>query len=161
MPTDQRNQATIRSRHYRRHLAWQPTSDPRPLKMVHLQRPSHRHGSHVTILITWLERVREGMFHVPYTCTTADFWHRLIGIMLGRLRMNVDDCISEYETLGCEVFGHSRKCHIRSPLFWPRDKYKYKTLENVVRDVVRRRVPKVAEFPGGRNFAFDENRCRT
>lgn len=85
----------------------------------------------------------------------------LIGIMLGRLRMNVDDCISEYETLGAKVFGHSRKCHIRSPLFWPRDKYKHKTLESVVRDVVRRRVPKVAEFPGGRNFASDENRCRT
>lgn len=86
---------------------------------------------------------------------------RLIGIMLGRLRMNVDDCISEYEILGAEVFAHSRKCHLRSPLFWPRDKYNYKTLERVVRDVVRRRVPKVAEFPGGRNFAFDENRCRT
>ena len=75
--------------------------------------------------------------------------------------MNVDDCIAEYETLGAQVFGHSRKCHIRSPLFWPRDKYNVKVLENVVRDVVRRRVPKVAEFPGGRNFAFDENRCRT
>lgn len=85
----------------------------------------------------------------------------LIGIMLGRLRMNVDDCISEYEILGAKVFGHSRKWHLRSPLFWPRDKYNFKTLENVVRDVVRRRVPKVAEFPGGRNFAFDENRCRT
>lgn len=81
--------------------------------------------------------------------------------MLGRLRMNVDDCISEYEILGAKVFGHSRKCHLRSPLFWPRDKYNYKTLESVVRGVVRRRVPKVAEFPGGRNFAFDENRCRT
>lgn len=99
---------------------------------------------------------------MPYVwITPADSFVRLIGIMLGRLRMNVDDCISEYETLGAEVFGHSRKCHIRSPLFWPRDKYKYKTLERVVRDVVRRRVPKVAEFPGGRNFAFDENRCRT
>lgn len=108
------------------------------------------------------EQVREGVSHMPYVwITPADSFVRLIGIMLGRLRMNVDDCISEYETLGAEVFGHSRKCHIRSPLFWPRDKYKYKTLERVVRDVVRRRVPKVAEFPGGRNFAFDENRCRT
>lgn len=99
---------------------------------------------------------------MPCICMNlADFLLRLIGIMLGRLRMNVDECISEYETLGAEVFGHPRKFHIRSLLFWPRDKYNYKTLENVVRDVVRRRVPKVAEFPGGRNFAFYENRCRT
>ena len=99
---------------------------------------------------------------MPWTLErSADFFLRLIGIMLGRLRMNVDDCITEYEKLGSKVFGHSRKCHIRSPLFWPRDKYNYKTLERVVEDVVRRRVPKVAEFPGGTNFAFDENRCRT
>ena len=75
--------------------------------------------------------------------------------------MNIDDCIREYESLGAKVFGHSRMFHLRSPLWWPRDKYNHKTLEDVVKDVVKRRVPKVAEFPGGRNFAFDENRCRT
>ena len=80
--------------------------------------------------------------------------------MLGRLRMNLDDCISEYETLGELVFGQSRKFHLQSPLFWARDKYNHEILEDVVRDVVRRRVPKVASFPGGMNFAFDENRCR-
>lgn len=130
--------------------------------VVSLPRPSRRRGSHATILTTSLERVQEGMSGSPcFWPPSADPSLRLIGIMLGRLRMNVDDCISEYEILGAKVFGHSRKCHLRSPLFWPRDKYNYKTLEHVVRDVVRRRVPKVAEFPGGRNFAFDENRCRT
>ena len=81
--------------------------------------------------------------------------------MLGRLRMNIDDCIEDYETLGEKVFGRSRLFHLRSPLFWIRDKYNHKVLEDVVRDVVRKRVPKVATFPGGQNFAFDENRCRT
>ncbi|MCJ1394320.1 hypothetical protein MMC18_007198 [Xylographa bjoerkii] len=85
----------------------------------------------------------------------------LIGIMLGRLRMNIDDCITDYESLGNEVFGHSRWVHLRSPLFWPRDKYNHKTLEKVIHGVVNRRVPRVASFPGGRNFAYDEKRCRT
>lgn len=80
--------------------------------------------------------------------------------MLGRLRMNIDDCINEYENLGGKAFGHSRYFHLRSPLFWPRDKYNHKVLEETIKDVVRRNVPKVAGFPGGMNFAFDENRCR-
>ena len=90
----------------------------------------------------------------------ADHYRSLIAIMLGRLRMNIDDCIREYETLGAKVFGHSRWFHLRSPLFWPRDKYNHKVLQETVRDVVKRYIPKVADFPGGRNFAFDENRCR-
>ncbi|MCJ1470616.1 hypothetical protein MMC07_009262 [Pseudocyphellaria aurata] len=81
--------------------------------------------------------------------------------MLGRLRMSIDDCIRDYENFGQMVFGHSRRVHVRTPLFWPRDKYDEKVLEAVVRDVVERNVPHVATFPGGRNFAFDENRCRT
>lgn len=74
--------------------------------------------------------------------------------------MNIDDCISDYEIFGDKVFGHSRWFHLRSPLFWPRDKYSHKVLKEVVRDVVKARVPKVASFPGGKNFVFDENRCR-
>jgi len=85
----------------------------------------------------------------------------LIGIMLGRLRMNIDDCIADYEDFGARVFGRKRWVHVRSPLWWPRDRYSHKTLENVVKEVVRRRVPKVPQFPGGQNFSSDENRCRT
>ena len=85
----------------------------------------------------------------------------LISIMLGRLRMNIDDCISDYETLGGKVFGHSRWVHVRSLLWYPRDKYNHKNVENVIKDVVDHRVPKIHKFPGGQNFAFDENRCRS
>lgn len=81
--------------------------------------------------------------------------------MLGRLRMNIDDCIRDYEYFGERVFGHSRWFHIRSLLFWPRDKYDHRVLEEAVQKVVETRGPHVASFPGGRNFAFDENRCRT
>lgn len=84
----------------------------------------------------------------------------LIGILLGRLRMNVDDCIAEYEKLGEEVFGHSRWFHLRSPFWWPREQYNHKTLERIIQRVVNEKVPKIGNFPGGKNFQFDENRCR-
>ncbi|KAF8537718.1 hypothetical protein BDD12DRAFT_717299, partial [Trichophaea hybrida] len=32
----------------------------------------------------------------------------LSAIMLGRLRMSVDDCLTEYNTLGSQVFGKPR-----------------------------------------------------
>ncbi|KAL8784521.1 MAG: hypothetical protein Q9195_009007 [Heterodermia aff. obscurata] len=83
----------------------------------------------------------------------------LISIMIGRLRMNIDDCIHDYEKFGAKVFGRSRWFSIRMPppFFWIRSKYNEKHLEDAVKDVVRQRVPKVADFPGGTNFAFDEN----
>ena len=84
----------------------------------------------------------------------------LIGIMLGRLRMNIDDCIQDYENFGSKVFARSRWCHLRSPLWFPREKYNHKVLKEVVQNVVNARVPKVGTFPGGKTFAFDENRCR-
>ena len=85
----------------------------------------------------------------------------LIAIMLGRLRMNIDDCVSDYEKLGGKVFGRSRWFHLRSPLWFPRDKYNHRNLENAVKEVVDQKIPKIAKFPGGQNFGFDENRCRT
>ena len=86
----------------------------------------------------------------------------LISIMLGRLRMNIDDCIADYEKLGAKVFARSRWFQLRSPPpFWfPREKYNHRVLEQVVQEVVAERVPKIGGFPGGKIFAFDENRCR-
>ena len=80
--------------------------------------------------------------------------------MLGRLRMNIDDCICAYETLGEKIFARPRWFHIRSPLFYIRSKYNAKVLEGVLEDVVSQRVPGGSDFPGGKNFAYDENRCR-
>lgn len=83
----------------------------------------------------------------------------LISIMLGRLRMSIDDCIVEYETLGPKVFAHPRWFHLRTPLFWPRDKYDHRSLEKAIRGVIDRRSCNVAG--GDKCFASDENRCRT
>ena len=74
--------------------------------------------------------------------------------------MNIDDCIGEYETLGEKVFARPRRFHIRSPFFYIRDKYSAKVLESVLEDVVSRRVAGGADFPGGKNFAHDEDRCK-
>ena len=74
--------------------------------------------------------------------------------------MNIDDCISEYETLGEKIFARPRWFHIRSPLFCIRSKYDAKVLETVMEDLVSRRVAGGADNPGGKNFAHDENRCR-
>ena len=84
----------------------------------------------------------------------------LISIMLGRLRMNIDDCIKNYEHLGSRVFGNSRWFHLRSIFWFPREKYNHEVLEEVVQGVVDDHVPKIGTFPGGETFAFDENRCR-
>lgn len=83
----------------------------------------------------------------------------LISIMLGRLRMSIDDCIAEYETLGPKVFAHPRWFHVKSLLFWPRDKYDHRSLEKAIREVIDRRSPLV--YGGDKSFASDENRCRT
>ncbi|MCJ1349383.1 hypothetical protein MMC31_007623 [Peltigera leucophlebia] len=83
----------------------------------------------------------------------------LIGIMLGRLRMSIDDCITEYETLGPKVFAHPRPFHLRTLRFWPCDKYDHRSLEKAIREVIDRRSPSVGG--GDKNFASDENRCRT
>jgi hypothetical protein len=120
-----------------------------------------RHGFHATISTMWLVQVLEGRSSLRSEVYTAEHAYRLIGIMIGRLRMSIDDCIYEYEQLGGKVFGHPRHFHLRSPLFLPRDKYASRRLRNVVSDVVKRRVPKESFFPGGTNLAFDENRCRT
>ena len=96
--------------------------------------------------------IEDGALLTPYS---------LIAIMLGRLRMNIDDCITEYENLGEKVFAHSRWFHSTSPLWWSRAKYNHKTLERVIQEVIRERVPKLSTFPGGTNFGYNENRCRT
>lgn len=65
----------------------------------------------------------------------------LIAIMLGRLRMTVDDCIQEYERLAGSVFGHANLFHQTFlPTAWmKRPKYDTAVLESVIRGVITRR----------------------
>ena len=83
----------------------------------------------------------------------------MIAIMLGRLSMDVEECIAAYEQLADRVFGHPRRFHIRKPPWIPRDKYNHKNLEDVLKDIV-----KLKSHSGKANASFrqpNEDMCRT
>ncbi|KAI9725004.1 MAG: hypothetical protein M1812_000280 [Candelaria pacifica] len=77
--------------------------------------------------------------------------------MLGRLRMRVEDCVTEYERLGKEVFGKPR------PLKYY--KYSHTNLERVIKDVVQRHCRDGHSAGNGRDLLEQPeshiNRCRT
>ncbi|KAL9619199.1 MAG: hypothetical protein Q9160_006134 [Pyrenula sp. 1 TL-2023] len=83
----------------------------------------------------------------------------LIAILLGRLRLSVDDAIKEYEIMGEIVFGHGRIFSIRGPIPFPRDKYSGKRFVEVVKHVVNTRLPKQAY--GDHLFISHERMCKT
>jgi hypothetical protein len=59
----------------------------------------------------------------------------LIATMLGRLRMNVPDCLDYYKKFGNDLFGHKRN---PIPLA---TKYRHKPLEEAVKEIVRKHCP--------------------
>jgi hypothetical protein len=86
---------------------------------------------------------------------------RLIAIMLSRLRMNIDDCLLEYKTMGQVIFGKPRTWSIRGPLFFPKEKYDHKNLQRAIEDVINRRAVKSHGDLGEHMFKSSEDRCRT
>ena len=89
--------------------------------------------------------------------------------MLSRLRMNIDDCITEYTELGKRIFGNQlrffhaqrRIFSLRGPIPWNREKYDYKDLEKVVQEVVDKRINVSKDRAAGQMFPSHESRCRT
>jgi hypothetical protein len=91
---------------------------------------------------------------------------RLIALMLGRLKMSVDECLEAYQTLGDSIFGHPRWRHIRQfkiPfLWWPRSKYNKQKFEDVIQGFVNRYEPRRVGDPAGSDYLPDpEDRCKT
>ncbi|KAI0379889.1 FabD/lysophospholipase-like protein [Hypomontagnella monticulosa] len=83
----------------------------------------------------------------------------LIAIMLGRFRMTVDDCIHEYKSLSGKVFGKSRPLHaLNSP--FPFCKYNTKKFEEVIKDVIVRRVENGRDNPQNVRFDTEHGMCR-
>lgn len=87
--------------------------------------------------------------------------YRLIAIMLGRLRMSIDDAIEEFTSLAGEVFGSPRYFHIRGPLFWPRSKYDHAVLERVVANLTNEYTGARRFNASGKNFNSDPLMCKT
>lgn len=85
----------------------------------------------------------------------------LISIMLGRLRMSVDDCMREYEKLSDDIFGHPRWASVKGPIPWLRDKYDGETIQKAVEDVINRRMSPEERKAGAGSFNSPPGLCRT
>jgi hypothetical protein len=86
---------------------------------------------------------------------------RLIAIMLGRLRMNVDECIEDYKTMGGIIFGRPRLFSMRGPLPANRSKYDHEKLKGAVEAVVNQRLVGHGDHLGDHTFPSSQERCRT
>ncbi|OTA61064.1 FabD/lysophospholipase-like protein [Hypoxylon sp. EC38] len=83
----------------------------------------------------------------------------LIAIMLGRFRMTVDDCIYEYRHLAGSVFGRPRYFHAMNCLI-SRCKYNTKKFEQVITNVIMRRMEQGRLNPQNVPFVTDYGLCR-
>lgn len=82
----------------------------------------------------------------------------LIAIMLSRLRMNVEECLEEFQTMLDNVWSQRRTFSIRSYTFMPREKYSHEALERALKDMVKRKNP-----DGNKDATFrqqNEDMCR-
>ncbi|KAI3320729.1 FabD/lysophospholipase-like protein [Xylariaceae sp. AK1471] len=81
----------------------------------------------------------------------------LAAIMLGRLRMSVDECINRYPTMAKKVFGKER-VSFKGIL---RDRYDAKNLEEEIRSIVHERLPKDGRDALCSRFPSPEDLCKT
>lgn len=85
--------------------------------------------------------------------------YRLVAIMLGRLRMTVDDCLARFRTYSDLIFSHPS---VRWRLVKLPPKYSDKYLNKAVSAVVGDFDPSEAGYRWKRNlFAFEGDRCKT
>ena len=71
----------------------------------------------------------------------------LIALMLGRLRMSVEEGLQAFISFGTSVFGHSRWFHERSVLFLPRSKYATRRVRRAILTVIRDKLNKSRHQP--------------
>lgn len=76
--------------------------------------------------------------------------------MLSRFRMSVNDCITEYKSLGRKVFAHPRPL-LMGGLSW--HKFSAQPLTAAIQDVTNRHCFKLGSF--GVQFPSDPDFCRT
>jgi len=79
--------------------------------------------------------------------------------MLGRLRMDVNECIDSFERYVTEVFGDGPRLSL--PNFFGQAKYDTRKLETAIHNVVRDFEPDSEKHPWKRNtFATLGDHCR-
>ena len=85
----------------------------------------------------------------------------LIAIMLGRLRMGVDQCLREYEMFGGDIFGHARWFSLRGPLLSLQAKYDGESIQKAVESIVEQQTPVQQKAVGAGYFGSSNNLCKT
>ena len=81
--------------------------------------------------------------------------------MLGRLRMDIDECIEKYPAMAANVFGHPRTFHWRGVL---RYKHDHGYLEQEITRLVESRTPESQTSDGTQHFTLyrsPPDLCRT
>lgn len=73
--------------------------------------------------------------------------------------MDVDDTIEEFIALLGKTFGRPRMFNSQWPIFWTRDKYDHRTLEQGVKDIVLRHSISHNEA-GEHLFRSDPDLCK-
>ncbi|MCJ1249549.1 hypothetical protein MMC30_006775 [Trapelia coarctata] len=81
--------------------------------------------------------------------------------MLGRFRMNVADCLLEYETLAEEVFGKPRIFFTLRFIFGNRTKYKAENLQRVIQNVAKRRAEHRSDNLVKTKLPYKRGLCKT
>ncbi|KAK6003168.1 hypothetical protein QM012_001013 [Aureobasidium pullulans] len=88
-----------------------------------------------------VSRLTFGDDELPLPCDYFNFMFGtstggIISIMLGRLRMSIQQCIEVYERFGTEIFARKR------PFYFPgRNKYDCLELERIIKEVAREHSP--------------------
>ncbi|KAI1118120.1 acyl transferase/acyl hydrolase/lysophospholipase [Nemania sp. NC0429] len=112
-----------------------------PLRILSLDGGGIRGKSSLLILENIMETIRdsEGLKHTPRPCEYFDLiggtsTGGIIAIMLGRLRMTVDECIRAYDKLGQAAFTPKRTSIFPAS---PSGAYSARALESAIKQTIR------------------------
>jgi hypothetical protein len=120
--------------------------------------------SRVTTLIIWQGHQLEGKLALDFLYfTVIDLTplYSLSSIMLGRLRLSVDQALDQYKAFGNEVFGKPRRWHERSPFWYPRAKYSSRKTGEAFQNVVLESLQQGEHAAVTESFEDREDRTRT
>jgi len=124
-------------------------------------------STRIIILTTWSGQAQEGESYSIFQVVKSEAVTNLVSlsaIMMGRLKMTVNEALEQYSSFGNAVFGHPRWMHERSKLYWPRSKYGSRRVKRAILEAIRSGLRR--EKDGNyeimqEKFASNEHQCRT
>lgn len=91
----------------------------------------------MTSLISWEGLAQEGKYSFPSQLSTVLISHSLIAIMLGRLRMSVEECITAYVKLMKRIFERKENRSIMSALGRVKPRFSSRALSDAIAEVLQ------------------------